>query len=421
MATEIATSFWQITDNNGDPVSGAKIYVYDAGTTTPRSLYSNTGLSVSVSNPIICNSAGRSTTDGGTTVGMVYTAAGSYKIVVKNSADVTIYTLDNIDGRVPVGSGALAIANGGTGATTAPAALTNLGAVTSTEFTDLSAQVATLAGAASSSEKTHIATGTTGQRPSSPVEGDIRRNTTVPQWEGYVASWEKFATSSVTITPTSQDLTSGSSATYTTPAGCKLLRIRMIGGGGGGGGCGTTGSPGTGGTGGTTSFNSITAIGGSGGVGAGTSTSGGAGGIGGTGGSGSVTLRITGAKGGQGGFSSATTGPLATLASPSGYGAASPFAGGAPMPNPNTTTAGNSPVANSGCGGSGAFLTANGSGQPGGGGAGEYVEFWISNPSATYTYSVGAAGTAGTTGTGTNAAGGAGAAGRIVVEEHYIG
>src|SRR5690554_5990690 len=100
MATEIITSFNPILDSNGDPVSGAKIYVYNVGTTTARAIYSDTGLSVAVSNPIICNSAGHTTTDGGTTPGMVYTATGSYKIVIKTSADVTIpgYTRDNIDG-----------------------------------------------------------------------------------------------------------------------------------------------------------------------------------------------------------------------------------------------------------------------------------------------------------------------------------
>lgn len=142
MATAIVTSFWPINDSNGDPVSGAKIYVYDATTTTPRAIYSDTGLSASVSNPIICNSAGRTTTDGGTTVGLVYTAAGSYKIVVKTSADVTLYTLDNIDGGIPVGSGALAIANGGTAATTAETALANLGGASASDLADLAADVA---------------------------------------------------------------------------------------------------------------------------------------------------------------------------------------------------------------------------------------------------------------------------------------
>jgi hypothetical protein len=219
MATAIQTSFWPINDSNGDPVSGAKIYVYDVGTTTPRAIYSDTALSVAVSNPIIANSAGRTTTDGGTTVGMVYTATGSYKLVVKTSADVTLYTLDNIDGGVPVGSGALAITNGGTGATIAATALSNLGGASAADLADLAADVAALAGAAASTEKTHLATGTTAQRPATPAEGDVRRNTTTARWEGYngSAAWETFFTN--TEIASSGEATAGSDNTKVmTPA-----------------------------------------------------------------------------------------------------------------------------------------------------------------------------------------------------------
>ena len=55
---------------------------------------------------------------------------------------------------------------------------------------------------------------------------------------------------------TRQVLTSGSSATYTTPANCRQLRIRMVGGGGGGGAA-DGGSSGVDGT--ATSFNSVAA------------------------------------------------------------------------------------------------------------------------------------------------------------------
>lgn len=184
MATEIITSFQQICDANGDPVNGAKINVYDVGTTTPKTVYSDTGLSVSVANPIVTDSAGRHA--------MRYIATGSYKIYVTTSAGVEIYTRDGIDGRVPVGSGALAITNGGTGATSAGAALSNLGAATAAELAAVSAEVASISGALASTEKTHIATGTTGQRPSSPANGDIRRNTTIPQWEGYNGTGWKY-------------------------------------------------------------------------------------------------------------------------------------------------------------------------------------------------------------------------------------
>lgn len=215
MATAIFTSFNPILDSNGDPVSGAKIQVYDAGTTTPRAIYSDTALSVAVSNPIRTNSGGYTTTDGGTTPGVVYTAAGSYKVVVTTSADVAIpgYTRDNIDGGVPVGSGALAIANGGTGATTAETALVNLGAADQSTLDDLATEVAALTGASESNEKTHLATGTTAQRPATPAEGDVRRNTTTSRWEGYnnSAAWETFFTN--TEIASSGDATTGTDNT----------------------------------------------------------------------------------------------------------------------------------------------------------------------------------------------------------------
>lgn len=208
MATEIITSFDQQCDANGDPMSGAKVYVYDVGTTTLKSVFSDTALSVSAANPIICDSVGRHD--------MRYIATGSYKIVVKTTADVTVYTRDNIDGRVPVGSGALAIANGGTGATTAGAALTALGGATAAELADVAADVAELAGTLAATDKTHIATGTTAQRPASPAEGDIRRNTTTTRWEGYVAAWQNFFTDNDIATQAQME-TGTSTAVVVTP------------------------------------------------------------------------------------------------------------------------------------------------------------------------------------------------------------
>lgn len=200
------------------------------------------------------------------------------------------------------------------------------------------------------------------------------------------------------ILPTRQTFLSGS-GTYTTPADCRQLRVRMIGGGGGGGGNYADGA--TGGAGGSTSFNSIVAAGGSGGSGfAAASTLGGAGG---TGGSGSATLRLQGGGGGGKG--------IATQAA--GAGGNGAFGGGAPGLG-RVTAAGQPGATNTGGGGGGANEGDSGGGA--GGGSGEYVELTISNPSATYAYAVGAAGAAGA---GGSFAGGAGGSGIIIVDELY--
>lgn len=395
MSTAVFTSFDQQTDSEGNPLDGGSVTVYQAGTTTTIQLYNDDDLAGGheTSNPITLLSDGRHA--------ITYFSTQAYKVLVKDSSGNTIYTRDNIDPGVPVGTGALPIANGGTGATSAPTALSNLGAATAAELADLSTEVAALSGALASTEKTHIATGTTAQRPASPIEGDIRRNTTTARWEAYNGtSWQNLATSPFTR----QIKTSGTAATYTTPAGCVKILVKMIGGGGGGGATITN----NGGTGGTTIFNAIEAAGGSGGLNG--NTSGPAtGGAGGTGGAGSATRRMDGNPGQHGiGGSGADA-----LVGRGGNGGAGIFGGGGR--GGTNGVAGTAAAANSGAGGGGSTIATQAT-AGGGGGAGEYVELEILGPSSTYTYTVGAAGAAGAAGTNAGYAGGTGV---IIVEEYY--
>lgn len=217
MAIAVWTSFEQLTTDGLAALDGGSVTVYAAGTTTPLSVYSDPDLAIGhlAANPIVLDSAGRHA--------MRYISAAAYKTLIKNSGGSTIDTYDNIDPGVPLGTGALAIANGGTGAATAGAALAALGAATAAELAVVTAEVAAVSGAIGSSEKTHIATGTTAQRPASPVNGDFRRNTTSNRWEGYnqVAAWEDIITSSEM--PTSfaasqaQQETGSSVAVFVTP------------------------------------------------------------------------------------------------------------------------------------------------------------------------------------------------------------
>jgi hypothetical protein len=121
-------------DADGEVISGATLNFYDATTTTPQVVYSDSTLLTPISQPIAADSAGR--------FPKIYTATGSYKIVLKDSLGATIYTEDNLDSGIPAGSGALAVVNGGTGATTAAGARTSLAAASQTEVDALSSDVA---------------------------------------------------------------------------------------------------------------------------------------------------------------------------------------------------------------------------------------------------------------------------------------
>jgi len=79
-------------DNNANPVSGGKLYTYVAGTTTPQPTYSDVNLTVANANPVVLDSAGRAT---------VFLSGSSYKFVLKDSDDVTIWTQDNVQAVAP--------------------------------------------------------------------------------------------------------------------------------------------------------------------------------------------------------------------------------------------------------------------------------------------------------------------------------
>lgn len=84
----------QFFDNNGNPLSGGKIYSYEAGTTTPLATYTSSSGGTAHTNPIVLDSAGRVPSGG--EIWNVYTQL--YKFILKTSADVTIATFDNVGG-----------------------------------------------------------------------------------------------------------------------------------------------------------------------------------------------------------------------------------------------------------------------------------------------------------------------------------
>jgi hypothetical protein len=80
----------QFFDNNGVPLAGGLLYTYFAGTTTPLPTYTSSTGSTANENPIILDSAGR-------VPEQIWLPNGySTKFVLKNAADVLIWTKDNI-------------------------------------------------------------------------------------------------------------------------------------------------------------------------------------------------------------------------------------------------------------------------------------------------------------------------------------
>lgn len=102
----------QFFDNNGNPLTGGKLYTYDAGTTTPRITYTSfTGLTPHT-NPIVLDAAGR--VPGSSEIWV--SAGANYKFVLKDGNDVLIATWDNLLG---LAAGSSTIENfAGTGAQT---------------------------------------------------------------------------------------------------------------------------------------------------------------------------------------------------------------------------------------------------------------------------------------------------------------
>lgn len=84
----------QFFDNNGNPLTGGKLYSYAAGTTTPQATYTTSSGNVARTNPIVLDSAGRVPSGGE----IWLTSTNAYKFMLYTSADVLLATWDNLWG-----------------------------------------------------------------------------------------------------------------------------------------------------------------------------------------------------------------------------------------------------------------------------------------------------------------------------------
>lgn len=74
-------------DANGDPLAGGKVYTYAAGTTTPLATYSDQAGTTPNANPVVLDARGEAT---------IFWGAGPYKVSLYTSADVLVWTQDNM-------------------------------------------------------------------------------------------------------------------------------------------------------------------------------------------------------------------------------------------------------------------------------------------------------------------------------------
>lgn len=87
MANQIIVAEPRATDANGNPVSGARAYPYQSGTTTPIAVYSDEALTILHATPIVADS-------GGFFPQIFYGGAFQPKVVVKDASDVTLWQRD---------------------------------------------------------------------------------------------------------------------------------------------------------------------------------------------------------------------------------------------------------------------------------------------------------------------------------------
>lgn len=106
-------------DDSGDPISGGKLYTYEAGTTTPRAVFKDSLGVERQTNPIILDSRGECD---------IWLYNGRWKFVLKDASDAQIWSVDNVSSFADAlnTEGMLALANNLSDLGDVDTAITNL-------------------------------------------------------------------------------------------------------------------------------------------------------------------------------------------------------------------------------------------------------------------------------------------------------
>lgn len=90
---------FRVTDQSGAVVPGAQIVFKNAGTETPRTVYSNSGLSTTLETVVTCDAYGAPISSGGSNV-LIYTGTTAYKVQFLTSTGALIpgMSFDNVLG-----------------------------------------------------------------------------------------------------------------------------------------------------------------------------------------------------------------------------------------------------------------------------------------------------------------------------------
>lgn len=86
---------YQVCDASGVPVSGAQVRVYEVNTTTLATLYSDAAMTVALSNPVVCNSAGYPSSNG-TDETLIFLADGDYDVAYLDADDAELVSFPDV-------------------------------------------------------------------------------------------------------------------------------------------------------------------------------------------------------------------------------------------------------------------------------------------------------------------------------------